>query len=405
MLEKLQRTLHRYPKQFWLLFFGMFIAMTAGTMIWPLMLVYVSKRLSMPLAQGASLITINAIVSVIFTFLAGPLTDKFGRKWIMVFGLIINAIANVFFIWADSYTYFAVLMVATGFANPLFRVGGDAMLTDLISEENRIDAFALMRMGRNVGVAMGPALGGMLAVISYNISYLSAASGLLLFGILITFWAKETLPAKTEEATTITSSQPRGYREMFKDKEFVAMISFYSFGWILVAMIWLLLPVYANQQYGMPENQYGLIPMANGLMVIFFQVLVTNRTKHFRPLTMITVGMFLYAIGTGTVAFATGFWGFMFSIVIITIGELIIVPTSSAYVANRAHPKMRGRYMGIYNLSWSFARGVGPVMGGWLSDSFGPVSIWYGGFIVGAISTMGLLFLARQSSRKSSVTL
>ena len=403
MLKNIQRTFHRYPQQFWLLFFGMFIAMMAGTMIWPLMLVYVSKRLSMPLAQGASLITINAIVGVIFTFFAGPFTDKFGRKWIMVVGLVINGVGYVFMVWADSYAYFAILMVVTGFSNPLFRVGADAMLTDIIPEEQRLDAFALTRMAKNVGVSMGPAIGGILAGISYNISYISAASAMLIFSLLVTFWAKETLPTKEETPTITLSSQPKGYLGMLKDKEFVTMILLYSLGWIMVALIWLLLPVYANQQYGIPENRYGLIPTVNGLMVILFQVLVTKQTKRFQPLSMITLGMFLYALGTGSIALSNGFWGFMVSIVIVTIAELIIVPTSSAYVANRAHPEMRGRYMGIYNLSWSFARGVGPVMGGLLSDNFGPVSIWHGGFVVGALSAIGLLFLATYSSRKSPV--
>ena len=120
---------------------------------------------------------------------------------------------------------------------------------------------------------------------------------------------------------------------------------------------------------------------------------------------MITLGMFLYTLGTGSVAFSTGFFGFLLSIIIVTIGELIIVPTSSAYVANRAHPEMRGRYMGIYNFSWSFARGVGPLLGGFLSDSFGPVSIWYGGFIIGTLSSFGLLLLTIQSRRREASTL
>lgn len=404
MLSKIKTTLAQYPKQFWLLYIGTFIVMTAGTMIWPLMLVYVSKRLSMPLAQGASLITINAIVSVSFTFFAGTLTDKFGRKWIMVFGLVVNAVGYIFLIWANSYATFAAVMVITGFSNPLFRVGVDAMLTDLIPEGQRIEAFALTRMAKNVGVSMGPALGGILAGISYNISYISAAGGLLIFSLMLTFGAKETLPGKTQAPTMIVSAQLKGYRAMLTDKELIVMLALYSFGWIIVAMIWLLMPVYANQQYGITESQYGFIPTVNGLMVIFLQVIVTNRTKRFRPLTMITIGMFLYAIGTGTVAFATGFWGFMVSIVIITIGELIIVPTSSAYVANRAHPEMRGRYMGLYNLAWSFARGIGPVFGGWIGDTLGPAHIWYGGFAIGALSSLGLLWLTLNTKRRETLT-
>ncbi len=405
MLTKLQKTFAKYPKQFWLLFFGMFIAMMTGTMIWPLLMIYVSKRLAMPLAQIASLMSINAVVGVAFTFIAGPVTDKIGRKWIMVAGLLINAIAYLFMMWADTYAYFAILMVISGFANPFFRVGADAMLTDIIPEENRLDAFALTRMAKNVGVSMGPALGGILAGISYNISFISATAGMTVFSILLIFFAKETLPAKTEPAPTILlSSSPRGYKDMLQDKEFVAMILLYSFGWITAALMWVLLPVYANQQYGIPESQYGLIPSVNGLMVIFFQLAITNRTKRFPPLSMITLGMLLYALGTGSVGFATGFWGFMLSIIIITIGELIIVPTSSTYVANRAHPEMRGRYMGVYNLAWSFARGAGPVIGGLLSDSFGPVYIWHGGFVIGTLSTLGLLLLTLYSQQRKTIT-
>ena len=95
----------------------------------------------------------------------------------------------------------------------------------------------------------------------------------------------------------------------------------------------------------------------------------------------------------------------MLSIVIVTSGELIIVPTSSAYVANRAHPEMRGRYMSIYNLAWSFARGVGPVLGGLLGDSLGPASIWYGGFVIGALSSSGLLLLTLTTRRREVVAI
>mgnify|MGYP002640649573 CR=1 FL=1 len=402
MLNNLEQTFKQYPKQFWLLFGGMLISMIGSTMIWPLLLIFVSKKLTLPLAQTASLMTINAAVGVTFTFIAGSITDKFGRKWVMVFGLLVNAMTYLFMMHADTYIVFAIMMALSGLASPLYRVGADAMITDLIPDGQRIEAFALIRMAKNLGVSLGPAIGGILAARSYDIAFISATAGMTFFSLLLAFFAKETMPAKVENDTI----QPiqSGYREMLKDRDFIAMISLYSFGWITSALMWILLPVYANQQYGIPENLYGLIPTTNGLIVIFFQVLVTKQTKRFRPLPMITLGMVFYAIGTGFVVFATGFWGFWTSIVIITIGELIIVPTSSAYVANRSQPETRGRYMSIYNLSWSFARGAGPVMGGWLSDTYAPVAIWYGGFVVGTLSTLGLLLLTIRSRRKQLIT-
>lgn len=405
MLNKLQITFRRYPKQFWLLFGGMMISMIGATMIWPFLLIYASKRLDMPLVQIATLMTINAAVGVAFTFVAGPVTDKFGRKWVMIFGLLANAIIYIFMMRANTYAAFAILMALSGASSPLYRIGADAMIADLIPEIQRLEAFALIRMAKNVGVSMGPAIGGILAAISYDITFSIAAVAMLFFGLLLIFFAKETLPAQGISPTSTTdTAQKMGYKYILRDKSFVAMISLYSFGWITAALMWILLPVYANQNYGIPENIYGLIPTTNALIVIFFQIAVTKQTRRFRPLPMMAVGMFFYAIGTGSVALGRGFWGFWISIVIITIGELIIVPTSTTYVANLAHPDMRGRYMGIYNLAWSFARGAGPVMGGWLSDSFGPPAIWYGGLVVGTLSALGLLFLAIRERPEQLVT-
>ncbi len=406
MFTKLQATLNRYPKQFWLLVGGMLISMLGATMIWPFLLIYASKRLAMPLTQIATLMTINAVVGVAFTFVAGPVTDKFGRKWVMVFGLLINASMYLFMMRADSYAIFAILMAFSGAATPLYRIGADAMIADLIPELERLEAFALIRMAKNVGVSMGPAIGGILAAISYDITFISAAVGMTFFGLLLVFFAKETLPAH-ETSSTISEDRTGklGYRYILRDKAFIAMIAIYSLGWTTAALMWIILPVYANQNYGIPENIYGLIPTTNALIVIFFQVTVSRKTKPYRPLPIMALGMAFYAIGTGSVALGSGFWGFWTSIVIITIGELIIVPTSSAYVANLAHPAMRGRYMGLYNLAWSFARGVGPVMGGWLSDSFGPVTIWYGGLFVGSLSAFGLLLLAMRERSQDLISI
>jgi len=86
--------------------------------------------------------------------------------------------------------------------------------------------------------------------------------------------------------------------------------------------------------------------------------------------------------------------------VIISIGELIIVPTASTLVANLAPADMRGRYMSIYGLTWSLSIGIGPLLGGFLSDSFGSVAIWYGGFVIGAISTAAFFLIERTLYRQ-----
>ena len=109
--------------------------------------------------------------------------------------------------------------------------------------------------------------------------------------------------------------------------------------------------VYAKQNYGVPENQYGFIPTTNALMVVFLQLSVTQITKRHPPLNILASGTLIYAIAVGSVALGRGFWGFWFSMVILTVVELIMSPTATTLAANLAPAEMRGRYMSLYGVN------------------------------------------------------
>ena len=168
-----------------------------------------------------------------------------------------------------------------------------------------------------------------------------------------------------------------------------------SFTLVMVAasLVWVLLAVYAKQNYGIPESQYGFIPTTNALMVILFQFAVTQFTKHRPPLRMVALGAVFYAVATAGIALGQGFWAFWLCMVVLTCGELIIMPTSSTYVAGLAPTAKRGRYMSLFGLSWNVASGIGPILGGFLNDNVSPHMIWYGGGVAGLIAVIGFLIL------------
>jgi MFS family permease len=107
--------------------------------------------------------------------------------------------------------------------------------------------------------------------------------------------------------------------------------------------------------------------------------------------------MLIYALGAGSVALMSGFWGFWLSMVILTFGELTLVPTTSKYVADLAPADLRGRYMSIYWLGWGLARTLSPIVGGFLNDNIAPRAIWIGGLLFGLTSASGLFLLSRVS--------
>jgi MFS family permease len=393
-MNRLNNLASRYPQQFWLMFCGMFISTVGASMIWPFLMLYVSEKLQAPLTTVGGLVTLNAAIGVISSFfIGGPITDKVGRKGVMVFSLIANGLAYVAMSQASSLPAFAILMSVTGAVNPLYRVGGDAMMADLVPPEKRPDAYALLRLSNNVGVAIGPAVGGVLATASYSIAFYCAAAGMITYGLLLALFARETLPA---EAAHARADAFGGYGKVVRDRRFMPFVGAMTLTQMCAALMWILMAVYAKKNYQVPENLYGLIPTTNALMVVLFQVAITQITKRHPPLKALTAGAVFYAVGVGSVALARGFWGFWMSMVIMTVGELILMPTSSTYAASLAPADMRGRYMSIYGLSWSAASGIAPVMGGFMSDTLGPVTTWYGGFVAGALSTAWFAALHRR---------
>jgi MFS family permease len=389
------QVLKEYPKQFRLMFYGMLISTIGSSMIWPFLMIYVRQRVNLPLTQAASLMTINATAGIIAALIAGPITDRIGRKWVMVFSLAGNGLVYFFMSNAHSYLNFAILLALSGTFNPLYRVGADAMLADLIPPEKRPDAYALIRLSNNAGIAIGPMIGGFLSSVSYTITFFFAGTGMLIYSLLIAFFAVETLPQPLVEPGG-TIKRMGGYLQVLRDTQFVSFAGVFILAQMCAVMIWILMPVYANGIYNVPESLYGFIPTTNALMVVFLQVFVTSITKRFRPLLVMMVGTLFYTLGVGSVSFGYSFIGFWISIVIMTIGELILMPTASTYVAGLAPPDMRGRYMSIAGLTWSAAAGIAPIMGGYLSDNIDPVAIWYGGFMIGILGILGFYILSKK---------
>jgi MFS family permease len=219
--ERLRRLVQSYPRQFWLLFLGMMISALGSSMVWPFLMIYVTGRLQLPLATTASLMTLNAAMGLIFSFVAGPVTDRVGRKWVMVVSLAMNSLAYLLMIRADSLAAFAILMSITGAFNPLYRVGADAMMADLVPPENRLGAYSLMRTSHNIGIALGPVIGGFAATISYSIAFIGAAIGLATFSLLIAFFAQETLARSALQAKP-KKEKFGGYGLILQDHPFIA---------------------------------------------------------------------------------------------------------------------------------------------------------------------------------------
>lgn len=398
IVKRLAEARREYPGQFWLMFWGMLVSTIGTSMIWPFLMVYLTKIHGYPLTRAALLLSTNAFTGLIFSFIAGPITDYTGRKRVMAFSLIALGGYYLLLSQAQEYYQFFLLMILGGSLMPLYRVGADAMMADLVPPEKRADGYSLIRMANNLGIAIGPMIGGFVAGASYTYAFLGAAIGLSSYGFLTLFLARETLE-RSPDSPERGSERFAGYDRIFRDRRFVQFVLGTVGITIAVQMMWSMLAVYTTRNYNLTESQYGWLPATNAIMVVTLQFMITQFTKKRPTLLMMAAGGAVYTLGVFTVSLGSQFWHFWLAMVIFTFGELILVPTGTTHAANLAPADMRGRYMSLYGLTWNVAQMLGAPLGGLLSDNLGPKFIWYGSTVIGTLAVLFFLFLAGRERR------
>jgi MFS family permease len=395
IFDRLRRATSGYSSQFWVLFWGGLINAAGTGVLWPFRTIYLREQLGAPLTAIALLFTLNSVMGLLATSFAGPAVDSFGRKRAMVLSLAGGGLVLLVMSRATTLSAWALLMAASGALMPLYRVGADAMVADLTRSDQRAGAYSLLRIASNAGIAIGPALGGFVTSVSYALAFYIAAAAQLLFVGMVVIAVRETLPQRDETRQQAQVPSGSGYGPVLRDRRFVAFCGNYSLAMVPTVLMMTLLAVYAKENYVVVESQYGFIMATNAALVVLFQYAVTRVSRRYAPLRVLALGALLYALGVGSVALGSGFWAFWLSMVILTCGELLVVPTGTALAANLAPLDMRGRYMGLFGLTWSIAFGIGPVIGGWLNDQVAPVAIWYAGLALGLTSVAGFLWLGR----------
>jgi MFS family permease len=161
------------------------------------------------------------------------------------------------------------------------------------------------------------------------------------------------------------------------------------------------LSVYLRDNHGIQPQGYGFLLTTSAITVILFQFQTTRMIKKYPAFLMMGLGVFFYMIGFGMFGFVTAYWLFAAAIVIITIGEMVIMPTASALAANFAPEDMRGRYMAVFGISWALPATIGPSAAGLILDNYNPNLLWYIGALICAVSVFSFYILHLWLGRKA----
>jgi len=415
MLSRLQNIYHEYSPKFWLVVGVSFIDRIGGTMLFPFFSLYITWKFDVGMTQAGIVLGIFSAFGMVGNFIGGALTDKFGRRKLIIFGLIFSAMSTLSLGLVNELATLYSLAVIVGLFSNIAGPAHQAMIADILPEKQRAEGFGVLRVVANLSWIIGPSIGGFVANRSYFALFVTDAVISSIVAILFYFLISETKPKASVETKSESMLQTfKGYFTVLRNMAYMAFITASILMGLVYLQMYNSLSVYLRDNHGIDPQGYGFLMTTSAITVILLQFWTTRRIKFRAPFTMIALGAFFYGIGFLMFGFdplnafipsfqlynwiislrGTYLW-FMGAVMIITIGEMIVMPVSQALAANFAPEEMRGRYMAIYSLAWAIPATFGPGLAGLILDNknYNPNLLWYIGGILCLISVMGFYAL------------
>ena len=385
MFTRLNKVYHEFPSLFWTVVTVRFVDGIGGTLLFPFFALYITAKFNVGMLEAGILLGMSSLFGLIGGMFGGALTDKFGRKRLILFGLVFSAVSTLAFGLVNDIKVLYPLVIVVGLLSSISHPAHEAMIADILPEKKRQEGFGILRVVANFSWIIGPAIGGFLANINYF--YLFAIDSVI--SCVVALMIARTIPETKPEPHAHEESQSllqtfNGYRFVFRDRAFIAFIIANITMMIVYQQMYGSLSVYIRDYHNLTPQHYGWLMMTSAITVVIFQFWLTRTIKHLPPFLMMAFGTIFYAVGFLLFGFFTTFILFALNIVIITIGEMIVVPTSQSLVAGFAPEDMRGRYMAIAGLSWAIPSTIGPGLAGYIMDNYNPNLVWYiGGALCG----------------------
>ncbi|MEN8242527.1 MAG: MFS transporter, partial [Chloroflexota bacterium] len=381
-----------FPKDFKILMGASFIDRLGGALLFPFFGLYVTDKFGVGMTEVGIIFAIWAVTSLVGSTIGGGLADKIGRKTMVMFGLIVSAVSALVMAFINDLNLFYLTVAIAGTLGDMGGPAQQAMVADLLPEEKRAEGYGIWRVVANLAVMIGPLIGGWMATNSYLSLFITDAVTSTITVVIVLLSLPETKPEteadKMEEGLLKTFS---GYFKVFKNLLFMEFI----LAAVLVNTVYVqmnsTLPVFLRDIHHTPPSTYGIILSINAGMVVALQFWLTRKMSSIPPMLMMALGTLFYLVGFGMYGFVGGFSMLALAMVIITIGEMIMIPVAQALVAQFAPEDMRGRYMAVYGIAWSIPFAAGPYFAGIIMDQFDPNWVWYGGAILCGLAILGFL--------------
>jgi MFS family permease len=402
MVNRLREIYQEFPRLFWVVVMVRFIDGIGGTLLFPFFALYITQKFGVGMTQAGILLGISSLFGLLGSMFGGALTDRFGRKQLILFGLVFSAVSTLAFGLVSEISILYPMVIIVGLLSSISHPAHEAMIADILPEQKRQEGFGILRVVGNFSWIIGPTIGGFLANINFFYLFVIDAIISCIVAAVIYRTIPETKPERhAHEETESLLTTVAGYRFVLRDTMFMSFILANILMLIVYQQMYGSLSVYLRDHHGINPQGYGFLMTTSAITVVLFQFWLTRRIKYQPPFLMMAFGTIFYVIGFTLFGVVTTFILFALNIVIITIGEMIVVPTSQALIAGFAPEEMRGRYMAVAGLSWAIPSTIGPGAAGYILDNYNPNLLWYIGGVLCSLSVLAYYVLhVRLKTRK-----
>jgi MFS family permease len=410
----IKSTFNEYPSKFWILVGARFIDALGGTMVMPFFALYLTAKFNIGMTQAGVILGLFSVAGMVGSMFGGGLADKFGRRTIVLAGLVISALSSLSFGLVNNLAVFYPLALGVGLFSNMAGPAHGAMVADILPEEKRAEGFGILRVSGNLAWIIGPTLGGFFAVPNNLITVFGSNIGatlatnpyLFLFSmdavtsvitaIIVYLRIPETKPQVEESDQAAESSMLetfKGYFKVLSDSAYVSFIVTTTLMTLVYLQLYSTFSVYLRDVHAIEPDGYGALMSMNAFMVVLLQFWVTRRVSTRPPLLMMGLGTAFYMVGFTLFGIVSSWNYFAVAMLLVTIGEMIVIPVSQSLVAAFAPEDMRGRYMAIFGLSWGIPQMIGPSAAGLIMDNIDPYLVWYLCGLVSAVALIGFYIL------------
>lgn len=334
------------------------------------------------------------LVMAFVQYYAGILTDKIGRRTILVY----SQIPAVFFYLLIYYTvehpfYFLILLgswYGTIVINSIQYPAVQASVADVTSVRDRLSGYTIMRVMANLGIAVGPLIGAYMAQYGLQYIFLISSIATVVEIFMLFFLMGETYDPKTHEKL----QKGQLTKVYTNDKFFVIFIVIGVLLQIFMRQRGSTFTVYTIVLQNLPYMYLGYIWALNGILVVSLQFpLLRLMTKIGNPMIWRGVGTIFYAISFLILTGSTEFLFLALFMTISTFGEDLLSPTTQSIITTLAPENMKGSYVGVYNLYSSFGGFGGAIIGLYLLFALQSVSYTYWFYISFGTLSVAVMYI------------